>query len=72
MPEFIAYSVGIVSASVCSSLSPEETADRLNRECPTGISSPWQISSEAFRTGEPNPCPCEDAPATHKHYLFSC
>lgn len=72
MPEFLVYSVGLVYASACSSLSPEETAERLNQECPTGISSGWYLSSDPFRTGEPNPCPCGDSPATHKHYLFSC
>lgn len=73
MSEFVAYSVGIVSASVCSSLGVKETARRLNQEHPTGIDSAWsQSPDETFRTGEPNPCPCEDSPTTHKHYLFSC
>ena len=71
--EFAPYAIGIAAASVCSSLSLEETGRRLNDESPTGIPSPWQPSGDAeFRSGEPNPCPCERNPETHKHYLFEC
>lgn len=73
MGEFVAYSVGLVYASVCSSLSPKEITARFNRECPTGIANTWSLSpDETFQTGEPNPCPCADSPTTHKHYLFAC
>jgi len=70
--EFRAYAVGFVSASVCSALSIEETAKRLNYEHPTGI-GPWTLATEReFNDGTPMPCECEDYPATHKHYLFHC
>lgn len=71
--DFEAYSVGIIHASVCSSLSPEETVERANAELPTGISSKWSLSKEpAFADGQLNPCPCVDNPETHKHYLLVC
>lgn len=71
--DFEAYAVGTVSASVCSSLSLEETEKRLNLEHPTGISSDWKLSEDTeFAQGQSNPCPCERNPKTHKHYLFNC
>lgn len=73
MKDFEAYAVGVVCASVCSSLSLEETTGRLNEEHPTGIHSGWALSKDpAFKTGESNPKPCERSPTTHKHYLFNC
>ena len=71
--EFDAYSVGIVSASVCSSLSLKETTKRLNTEHPTGISTNWEFArGEKFHTGQKNPHLCEVHSKTHKHYLFHC
>lgn len=70
--EFTAYAVGVVHASVCTSLSVTEATERLNTEYPTGISSDWKLSDEAFASGETNPCACHDFPQTHKHYLFVC
>ena len=70
--DFEIYSDGLVYISVCSNLGLDETLRRVNIEHPTGISSKWRLSSEGFRTGEPNPCACDTDPETHKHYLFSC
>lgn len=71
-PEFVAYSVGIVSASVCTRLSIEEATERLNQEHPTGIKSQWGLSeSKSFSGGEPVGCQCPDHP-DNKHYLFNC
>lgn len=71
-PEFIPYSVGFISASVCSRLSIEETTKRLNYERPTGITSQWTLSTDkTFATGEPQGCQCPDHP-DNKHYLFTC
>lgn len=73
MKDFEVYSLGLVAASVCSSLSLEETKKRLNEEHPTGIESQWELSKDKqFRGGQPNPCPCDQHPETHKHYLFNC
>ncbi|MCU1492208.1 MAG: hypothetical protein JWM85_3613 [Acidimicrobiaceae bacterium] len=70
--EFEAYSVGLVCASVCTSLSLEEATERLNKECPTGIRSQWQPAEDkTFSGGQPNPCDCKDHPG-NKHYLFNC
>lgn len=68
---FWAYTVGVCSASVCSSLPLEEVTAQLNREHPTGISSQWTHSKESFADGSSNPWPCPDSPA-NKHYLFEC
>ncbi|KKK94562.1 hypothetical protein LCGC14_2681600 [marine sediment metagenome] len=68
---FVAYSVGLCCASICTSLPLDETTKRLNSECPTGV-GPWEKANEGFRTGETNPCPCNENPETHKHYLFIC
>jgi hypothetical protein len=70
--KFEVDSMGILYCSVCSTLSPEETTAKLNEEHPTGISSGWKLAGESFVSGEPNPCPCERHPETHKHYLFIC
>jgi hypothetical protein len=70
--DFEPYSVGLVHASVCSELSPEETETRMNAEHPTGIASDWTISEETFSDGTPNPAPCNLKPDTHKHYLMVC
>lgn len=70
--EFIVYSNGICAASVCTSLSVKEATRRINLVNPTGISSRWKPSKESFRTGESNPCQCEEYPKTHRHILFVC
>lgn len=73
MEDFAIYSYGIVYCSVCSSLSIEETTKRVNKENPTGSELRWQLSKNpTFASGTPHPCPCHDAPDTHKHYLFVC
>lgn len=70
--EFVIYSEGIVCASVCSSLPIEEVKARMAAHF-TGTSSQWTLSEDpTFKGGEPNPCPCNEHPETHKHYLFNC
>ncbi len=72
-PDFEIYSEGTIHISVCSSLSPEEIVDRANRDYPSGVTSNWQLSEDKlFASGQPNPCPCEQHPETHKHYLLNC
>lgn len=65
------YRSGLCYASVCSAL-PEDAVDAAMRAYPTGVSSTWQRAGEAFATGEPNPCPCNVHPDTHRHYLYAC
>jgi hypothetical protein len=72
-PDFEAYAMGLCTASVCTCLSDEDATGWLNELYPTGITSPWAIAEDAtFRTGQPNPCPCERSPDTHRHVLFHC
>lgn len=68
--DFTVYASGIVYSSVYTSLDDELAAARLNAAFPTGAADPWTIADEPFRTGEQNPCPCSDKPATHRHILF--
>ncbi len=71
--EFVIYAgPGGVAISVCTSLPREAIEDRANEESPTGIRSPWAIRSPTFLNGEPNPCPCEQRPETHQHWLLNC
>jgi hypothetical protein len=72
--ELDVYSLGIVRCSICTNIKDTEKIEMLvNMRCPTGISSSWKISREPnFHTGQPNPCPCEEKPNTHKHYLMVC
>lgn len=70
--EFTVYAEGLFYASVCSSLTKEQTQDRMAAR-PSGTSFGWQLSEdEKFANGQPNPCPCDQQPDTHTHYLFEC
>lgn len=70
---FWAYSLGLCSASVCTSLPDDQATDRLNAEHPTGIDSRWSIADgPTFANGQPNPRPCDSWPDTHRHILFHC
>ena len=68
---FSVYALGLVCASVCTNLSIEDAAKRLNLEHPTGISSRWAKADEAFSDGSPNPHSCEKD-SRLQHYLFHC
>lgn len=70
--EFVAYAVGLVCASACTSLDDEAATVRMNFDNPTGIDSRWTIADEPFADGTPNPSPCHDAPETRRHLLFTC
>jgi len=74
MGDFHIYAKGLVCMSVCTSLTdPKEIEERANKENPTGISSKWKISKDKkFVDGIPHPCPCDQNPKTHKHYLLNC
>lgn len=72
--ELEVYSNGIVHCSVCTNIRQRDRIENLvNIMNPTGTSNRWTISNEpTFSGGEPNPCPCENKPKTHKHYLMVC
>ena len=71
MSEFAVLTEGLCNASVCSSLPKREVARRMRQRL-TGV-GPWRPSKDkTFSGGEPNPCPCNQNPKTHKHYLFNC
>jgi hypothetical protein len=73
LKDFAVFSEGLCICSVCTSLTVDEMLERVNAENPTGIESQWEISGdETFKTGEPNPCPCNVNPLSHKHYLLEC
>jgi hypothetical protein len=72
--ELEVYSNGLVHCSVCTNIKdPRNIEMQTNIKNPTGISSSWKIDKEPnFHTGQTNPCPCENKPNTHKHYLMVC
>jgi len=75
--EFQLLAIGLVYASVCSSLPEQETTDMLNLVHPTGMVYAsdllWTPSSDVtFAAGQPNPCKCELRPDTHVHRLYTC
>ncbi len=69
------YKSGIVHCSVCvpKDATKEEIEDMVNKENPVGMDSRWFISeASTFKTGEPNPCPCDVFPERYMHYLMEC
>jgi hypothetical protein len=73
------YSQGLVYASVCApaDMDPNELERIVNMQAPTGVGSPWRISSESFADGTPNPAPCAHADGAEgdderRHWLLSC
>lgn len=67
--EVVIYAEGVCQASVCTSLSdPKEVEAHMP---PSGTSLGWKVADEPFRTGEPNPSPCNQDP-TRKHFLMAC
>ena len=70
--DFEAYSIRLSAASVCTSLTIKEAAERLNTDHPTGIKRSWVKSVEpAFRDGKLNGCQCPNH-KTNRHWLFTC
>ena len=69
--EFVIYSEGPLSASVCSSLDKDEVITRMAK-ITCGTTTGWVFADEPFATGETNPCLCNQNPQTHHHYLFHC
>lgn len=68
-----AYAVGVVTASVCTSLDDQATISRMNIAHPVPNDHGWAVSGDpTFSTGEPNPYPCPRHPDTHRHILYEC
>jgi len=81
----IVYSVGLFYSSVCapSDMSREDVAAAVNEQDAdslrgvdlakyAGHTPQWVVSEDTnFRTGQTNPCPCEDDPS-RKHWLLEC
>mgnify|MGYP001060193981 CR=1 FL=1 len=68
----IAYSVGIISMSVCTTDSEGDMLAVINAEYPTGLDHGWTVSkSPTFRNGEPNGKVCEDD-CRRRHFLLEC
>lgn len=72
MKFFEPYSVGICVACCCTNLPQNEIAEEMNKACPTGIRSKWEIDlSPVFADGHPNPNQCEQREDC-KHFLLKC
>lgn len=72
-PEANVYSAGLCFSSACApkTMTRDEIERQVNERHPTGISSRWAVSDEAFRDGSPNPSPC-DGVEDRQHWLLSC
>ena len=69
--QFEVYAEGVFCASVCSSLGLRETEIRMAQRASGTEPRGWRLSEDKeFRTGQKNPCPCNEKPETHMHYLF--
>ncbi len=74
MDKIICYSVGIVAMSICAEkeISTNQIEKFANTEHPLQILK-WKISKDkCFKSGETNPCNCEQFPNDRKHYLLNC
>lgn len=74
MSDVNVYGCGPFACSVCvpKGMPRETVEDEVNVINPTGISSPWTVSSsERFHTGEEHPKVCEHDP-TRLHWLLEC
>lgn len=72
--DVVIYGSGLVACSVCApaEMDPLKVEERVNQIHPTGIVSPWSVSSdEHFNSGQPNPCECEKE-SGRLHYLMEC
>jgi hypothetical protein len=72
--DFVAYSIGFIHASVCTTITDDAAVEqRMNATHPTGIASPWRISKEpTFRDGvHHNGGPCNQDPR-RRHLLMEC
>jgi len=75
MEEVHVYTAGLCSLSVCApkEMPVERVEDAVNAGHPTGLEYRWKVAKDKnFRTGEPNPCPCNDEPEDRLHYLMHC
>jgi hypothetical protein len=72
--EFYVYNSGLCYMSVCviATMETYQIEAMANRANPTVEDREWTITDEPFKTGEPNPCKCDNDPANRKHYLLSC
>jgi hypothetical protein len=70
--DFKVYRMGLYTCSVCTSLTDDAATQKLNRERPSGCSSPWQLSSaEQLAGGKPNGgrCPHDKK---RRHIAYEC
>lgn len=67
------YIVGPCFMSVCAAGdAPKHEVEKVaNDHAPTGLEHGWEIHTDRFADGTPNPCPCKYHPE-RKHWLLSC
>lgn len=67
------YKRGAFALSVCAlkALSIEEVIEDVERQHPSGTERGWLLSEDThFVDGNPNPCDCNERPATRQHWLL--
>lgn len=67
------YAIGLCNASVCAPKDAplKNVEGAANRASPTGLDHGWEKADGPFKTGEPNPCPCNHDP-DRLHWLLVC
>lgn len=72
--ELHVYAVGLCNASLCcpAEWDASRVLKEINHQEPTGLDHGWAHTGCKFRTGETNPCPCDQLPYTRKHWLVEC
>lgn len=69
--EIYLYATGGLSMSVCApgELSGEKVAAAVERHYRCGTDRGWTVATDTFKTGERNPCVCQEDPH-RKHWLL--
>lgn len=65
--DFVIIDWTVFYARICTSLSDEAAAARLNSELPTGV-GPWTLITDL----DVAPVQCQDSPQTHRHMFYGC
>lgn len=70
-PPIEIYSNGPVYCSICTSLKDAGEIEAMVNMLNPAKGLTWAIVDEDFRTGESNPCECDEDPG-RMHYLLAC
>jgi hypothetical protein len=70
--EFEVYTSGLCYMSVCTNLADKTAVeDHANATNPAGTRHGWKVTEPFFRTGQTNPCACNNNTGKY-HWLLTC